>query len=185
MFPRAPTARALSAASQAHHDDARMHPRVDRQTNTPFASEPGMQLPHRVHQPEAGADRPLGVIVMGARVAEVDHDPFPTILDDMAIKIPDDAGTRLLVGTEHGMEIFRVQGAGRRGSDDEVAKHDRELTPFSVGGPGKGGGGGIRGGGSSGRSVSAAGAKRRGGDGGAWSLTSTGATKRYPCPRTV
>jgi hypothetical protein len=67
----------------------------------------------------------------------------------------------------------------------EVAKHDRELPSFRVGGPEQRGGG-ERLEGRLGREVEACrGRREAGGGGGAWSRTSTGATRRYPCPRTV
>jgi hypothetical protein len=97
-----------------------------------------MQLPHRVHYPETCAYGPLGIIVMGLGIAKIDDDLLPPILSNIAIKLPDDAGTCLLVGMEHGVEVVRGQGPGTWVSDHEGAHQDGQLPPFGVGRSGEG-----------------------------------------------
>jgi hypothetical protein len=109
-----------------------MHADTNSPVDTRLMCEAGGLLPKRRHQPEAGADRPLGIIVMGLRIAKVDHQLLPPILGDLALKLPDDAGTRLLIGTDHGIEVVRGQGPGERGLGSEGAHQDSELSPFAV-----------------------------------------------------
>jgi hypothetical protein len=70
---------------------------------------------------------------MRLRIAKVDHNLRTTILGDLAIESPDDAGTRLLIGTDHRIEVIRRQRPGRRRRWDEGTHQDSKLAPFGVG----------------------------------------------------
>ena len=49
----------------------------------------GIQLGHRLDDVETGPHRPLGFVLMGARVAEIDQDAIAHILRDKAVVAPD------------------------------------------------------------------------------------------------
>src|SRR5438874_1977967 len=89
-----------------------LRPARHQEADLMLACEMRMQLPHRIHYPETCAYGPLGIIVMGLGIAKVDDDFLPPILGDITLKLPDDAGTCLLVGTERGVEVVRGQGPG-------------------------------------------------------------------------
>src|SRR5206468_12667652 len=118
---------------------------ADRPAEAGLACETGMELSERFYNLKAGAYRPLGIIVMGLWIAKVDDDFLTAILGDMALKMLDDAGARLLVGTDHGIEVFRIQVPGQWEICHKFAKHDGELAPFSVGHPREGHGDGTLG----------------------------------------
>jgi hypothetical protein len=99
-----------------------------------------MLLPKCVHQPEASAPRPLGLLVMGLQIATVDHKLSPTILGDLAIKLPDNVDTRLLIDTNHGTEVFRGSGAWQAGLGHEG---DGQQTPAAGSGGATCGGAGL------------------------------------------
>src|SRR2546425_5864305 len=53
----------------------------------------------------------------------------------MALKALDDTGTRILVGADHIVEVFRAQLLCEGGRVCQVTKHHRELTAFGLGPP--------------------------------------------------
>jgi hypothetical protein len=109
-----------------------MHAHTDRPVDTRHVCETGKLLPKRVHQRETSADGPLGVLVVGLRIAKVDHEFLPTILGDLALKLPDNACTRLLIEPDHGIEVIRGQGPGEWGLGHEGTHEDGQLSAFSV-----------------------------------------------------
>jgi hypothetical protein len=121
-----------TVAQRAHDDEARMHPHTDGPGDPRRVCETGRLLPQRVHQPEASADGPLGIVVMGLRIAKVDDDLLTTILGDLALKLPDNVGTGLLIGTDDGIEVVWGEGFGEWGLGHEDTHQDGELSPFGV-----------------------------------------------------
>src|SRR5260370_1074663 len=49
----------------------------------------GIQLRHRIHDIETGPHRTLGLVLMGARVAEIDEDAVAHVFRDKAVVAPD------------------------------------------------------------------------------------------------
>ena len=49
---------------------------------------------------------------MGLRIAEVDQEPIPKVLGNMAVKAADHLSTGLLIGAHHVSEVFGVELAG-------------------------------------------------------------------------
>ena len=63
-------------------------------------------------------------------VAKVDQQTIAEILGDVACVLPDDRGRRLLVGTHHRTQVFRVELARELCGAYQVAEEHGELPPF-------------------------------------------------------
>jgi len=106
------------------HVHSQVHPALLRQT--------AIALTHRFRHPESGPHRPLGIILMGIGVAEIDEQAIAEILSNMALIALDDLGTRILVGPHHLASAFRVKLVGEPGRVHEVAKQHSELAEFGL-----------------------------------------------------
>ena len=84
----------------------------------------------------ARAERPLGIVLMGARIAEVDEHTVADIARDETVEARHDPGAAVLVGPDDRAQVLRVELPGKRGRADEVAEHDGEIAPFGLGEPG-------------------------------------------------
>ena len=62
-----------------------------------------------VNHVEPGPDRPLGIVLMRARVAEIDQDAVAHVLGDKAIEAPDDIGDGPMIRGDDLAQIFRVE----------------------------------------------------------------------------
>src|ERR1700724_132064 len=82
----------------------------------------GIQLLHRLHDIEARPHRSLGLVLMGARVAEIDQDAVAHVLRDKAVVAPDRRAAAVLIRRDHIAQIFGVHAGGERGRSHQVAK---------------------------------------------------------------
>ena len=128
------------------HHQPRVNPDPHRELHPPGHCQACIHLRQGSHDPQPGPHRPLGVVVVGLRIAKADERPITQELGDIASIAGHHCGTGLQIGLEHGAVVFGVQLAGERRRVHEVAKQQRDLAPLSVGCPGKGCGGGILGG---------------------------------------
>ena len=94
----------------------------------------GVEASDAVDQTQSGPDRPLGIVLMGSRVAEIDQHPVAHILGDKAIEPRDDRGHRAVIGADQVAQILRVELRRKRGRADEIAEHHRQLSAFGIGG---------------------------------------------------
>ena len=79
-----------------------------------------------VDQPQAGAHRPLRVVlVQGGYAEDRDHGVADVLLDDPAVGL-DDATCRRVVAAQHGVDEFGVVALGDGGEADEVAEERRD-----------------------------------------------------------
>jgi hypothetical protein len=74
-----------------------------------------IQLRHRIHDIETRPHRTLGLVFMGARVAEIDEDAVAHILGDKAVVAPDHGTVAALIRTDHIAQIFGVHPGGECG----------------------------------------------------------------------
>ena len=63
-------------------------------------------------QSQPGPDCPLGVILMGARVAEIDQDAVAHVLRDKPVQASDDIRDRMVIS---GDRLAQILGIERRG----------------------------------------------------------------------
>jgi hypothetical protein len=73
-----------------------------------------------------------GVVFMRHRIAKVDQQPIAEVLCDMAFVTLDDRGRGLLVGADHGAQVFGVELAGELRGAHQVAEQHRELAAFGL-----------------------------------------------------
>jgi hypothetical protein len=92
----------------------------------------GVEWSHGFHHPQPGPHRPLGVILMGVRVAEVDEQPVAEVLRDMPLIAGDHLGAGVLVGPHHLPPRFRVELAGQHRRVYQITEQHRELAAFGL-----------------------------------------------------
>ena len=86
------------------------------------------RLDHR----QPGAHRPLGIVLMRLRIAEIDQHPVAHVLGDKAVEAADRIGHGAVVGPDQLAQILRVKTRRQRRRADEVAEHHRQLPAFGV-----------------------------------------------------
>jgi hypothetical protein len=85
----------------AHHHQPGMAPQAHAQAHPPLPLQTGIELRHRLHDAQPGPHRPLRVILMRLRIAEVDQEPIAQILRDMPLVASDHFGAGLLIRPHH------------------------------------------------------------------------------------
>src|SRR5262245_38098217 len=80
---------------------------------------------------EPGPDCPLGVILMGARIAKIYEDAVAQILRQEAIEAAHDLGYASMIGSNDLAQVLRVHAGGKRRRADKVREHHRDLAPLS------------------------------------------------------
>ena len=93
----------------------------------------GVEASDAVDQAQSGPDRPLGVVFMGSRVAEIDQHAVAHILGDKAIEPRDNRRHRAVIGADQVAQILRVELRRKRGRTDEIAEHHRQLSALGIG----------------------------------------------------
>ena len=86
-----------------------MNPQAHGELHTALLGEAGIELSHGLNHPQASRHGPLGVIFMGAGVAEIDQQAIPQILGDMALEAGDHLGAGVLIGPHHPTPVFRIE----------------------------------------------------------------------------
>ena len=75
---------------------------------------------------------PLGDIFLRGRIAEQHQNAVAHIARHMPAMAGDDVVAGAAVRAEHIEKVFRVHGLGELGRSDEIAEHDRQLTPLGL-----------------------------------------------------
>ncbi len=92
----------------------------------------GIQLRHRIDDVETRPHRTLGLVLMGARVAEIDQDAVAHVLRDKAVVAPDRRTAPALIRRDHIAQIFGVHPGGECGRSHQVAKHHGQLAALGL-----------------------------------------------------
>jgi hypothetical protein len=79
------------------------------------------------------AGRPLSIILMRLRVAEIDQHAIAHIPGDEAIEPGDDFADGAVIGGDDLAIILGIEAPRQRGRADEIAEHHRELAPLGIG----------------------------------------------------
>ena len=79
--------------------------------------------------------RPLGVVLMRLRVAEINQDAVAHVSGDEALEPDDDLGDGAVIRPDYLAQILGIEVRRERGRADEVAEHHRELPPLGRGYP--------------------------------------------------
>ena len=98
---------------------------------------------HRRERGEPGADRPLGIVLVGRRPAEIGQDAVAQELRDVALVPRQLRRDRALVGGHDLARVLGIEAGGERGRAHEVDEDERELAPLAAGGGRDGGSGGA------------------------------------------
>ena len=88
------------------------------------------QSADRFDHREAGAHRPLGIVLMRLRIAEIDQHAVAHVFGDKAVEAADRLGDRAVVVPDQLAQILGVMTGRERGRADEVAEHHRQLPAF-------------------------------------------------------
>ena len=88
-----------------------------------------------VDDTEPCPDRPLGIVLMGSRVAEIDQDTVAHVLGDKAIESGDDSGDRAVIGGDDLAQILGRQPPQNLPVDIVVAERGRILVEPEIAQP--------------------------------------------------
>ena len=94
--------------------------------------ERGIQLRHRIDDVETRPHRTLGLVLMGARVAEINEDAVAHVFRDKAVVAPDRGTAPALIRRNDIAQIFGVHPGRECRRSDQVAKHHGQLAPLGV-----------------------------------------------------
>jgi hypothetical protein len=89
-----------------------------------------LQARHRRFYFQPRPHRPLGVVLMRPRVAEIGQHPVAHEFGDKAVIARDDAGNGVLIGAERLAQFLGVEPSRQRRRADEIAEHHRQLPPL-------------------------------------------------------
>ena len=120
----------IGAPHLAGHHQTGVHADTHRHGNGFFGLQPGVEARDRLQYAQSGARRALGVILVGSRVAEVNHQSVAEGLRDVAFEFSDFRGAGVLVGPHHVAQLLRVQPLGKGCRAHHVAEHHSDLTAF-------------------------------------------------------
>jgi hypothetical protein len=79
-------------------------------------------------------DRPLGVVLMRPRIAEIDQDTVAHVFRDKAIKPGDHFGDGAVIRGDDLAQILGIEARRERGRADQVAERYRQLPALGLGG---------------------------------------------------
>jgi hypothetical protein len=77
--------------------------------------------------------RPLGIVLVGLRPAEIHHQAVTQVLSDVPVISLDHRLACLLIGMHQGTKLYRVEALGQRSGPDQIAEQDSELSPLQAG----------------------------------------------------
>ena len=99
-----------------------------RDADTGLQGNARLQRGHPRDQLQPRANRPLGVILMGLRIAEVDEDTVAHVFRHEAAEAAHRLGDAFLIGRNDLAQVLRVHAGGERRRADEVREHHRDLA---------------------------------------------------------
>jgi hypothetical protein len=102
---------------------------------------PLWQSADRLDHRKAGSHRPLGIVLVRLRIAEIDQYPVTHVLGDKAVEAADRLADRTVVVADQLAQILRVMTGRQRRRADQIAEHHRQLAPLGLGGDRSSGGG--------------------------------------------
>jgi hypothetical protein len=85
---------------------------------------------YRLHQLEPGAHRPLGVVLMRLRPAEVNQGAVAHVSRHVPIPAPHDLGHTGLIGADHLPHLLGIKPGRELRRAHEIAEQYCELAPF-------------------------------------------------------
>jgi hypothetical protein len=92
---------------------------------------------------QTGAHGAFGLVLVGARIAEIGQQPIAHELGDEAVMAGNDSGASLLIGANHFPHVLGIEPCREGRRTGQIAEQDRQLPSLGFGrrlGPGNGGG---------------------------------------------
>jgi hypothetical protein len=74
--------------------------------------------------------RPLGIVLMRPRIAEIGQHPVAHVFGDKAVIARDDAGTGVLIGADLLAQFLGVEPCRQGRRTDKIAEHHSQLPPL-------------------------------------------------------
>ena len=84
----------------------------------------------RFDRSQSRSHRPLGIVLMGLRVAVIDQDAVAHVPRYEAVGVRDNPRHRAVIRGDDIAQILGIELRRERGRSDQVAEHHRELTAF-------------------------------------------------------
>ena len=84
----------------------------------------------RLGQRQPGADRPLGLVLVRLRPAEVGEHAIAHVLGDVAAPALDHLGAAFLIGADHPAHVLGIEPRRQLGRADQIAEQHRQLPPL-------------------------------------------------------
>ena len=111
------------------------HHRTGADADTGLQAQTGLRTQpcDRPDDFQAGVDRPLRIVFMGARKAEVDENAVTHIARDETFHPRNDTGAGVLIGTHDGAQVVRVVADRQLRRSDEITEHHRQVALFGAG----------------------------------------------------
>ena len=106
----------------ADHDQSRCD------ANARLQGRVGLQAAHSRDQLQPCAHRPLRIVLMGLRIAEIDEDAVAHILRHEAAEALHGLGDAFLIGRNDLAQVFRVHAGRECRRADQVREHHRDLA---------------------------------------------------------
>jgi hypothetical protein len=91
-----------------------------------------IQLGDCVEEREPRAHRPLGIIFMCLRVAEINEQAIAQVLGDVATEAGDCLGGGVMILPNDLAPVLRIELPGDGGRPNEVAEENGELPPLAL-----------------------------------------------------
>ena len=89
---------------------------------------PDFNAPTACDQLQPRPHRPLGIVLMGLRIAEIHEDAVAHVLRHEPAEALHGPGDALLIGGNDLAQVLRVHPGGERRRTDEVREHHRDLA---------------------------------------------------------
>src|SRR5438128_2582488 len=90
--------------------------------------KPCIQPVEGFHNSHAGVYRPLGIVLVRARIVEVHEQPISQILRHGAVVTPYDGHAHRLIVAQYSPQLFGIEPLRKRSRADEITEHDSELA---------------------------------------------------------
>jgi hypothetical protein len=88
----------------------------------------------RLDDAQASAHRPLGIVLVGLRIAEISEHAVAHIFGDETVETSNRRRYAAVIGADHLAQFFRVEPRRKRRRADQVAEHHGQLAAFGLGG---------------------------------------------------
>jgi len=86
----------------------------------------------RLDNGKPGPHRPLGIVLVGLGIAEIDQHSVAHVFGDKAGEPGDRVGDRAVIRADHLAQILGVEAPGQRRRANQIAEHNRKLPPLGI-----------------------------------------------------